>query len=262
LCGAQSGTAFAAKPKFRAREIILKRKTGLAGTVRIRAGGAGSGVDSMRPTYARSDGDGAGAPAASDETDQALLDAILRGEKRAMNALFARHKVRVYRFILRMTKSPALAEDLISEVFLEVWRRAGTFEGRARVSTWILSIARFKALGALRQLPREELNDEVMAQIEDPADDPETRLEKNDRAGRLRACLTRLSPEHRELIDLVYYHEKSIAEVSEIVGIPQGTVKTRMFAARKKLAQFLSETEVQPAAMRRAQMDVEALAAG
>jgi RNA polymerase sigma-70 factor (ECF subfamily) len=101
-----------------------------------------------------------------------------------------------------------------------------------------------------------------MAQIEDPADDPETRLEKNDRAGRLRACLTRLSPEHRELIDLVYYHEKSIAEVSEIVGIPQGTVKTRMFAARKKLAQFLSETEVQPAAMRRAQMDVEALAAG
>jgi RNA polymerase sigma-70 factor (ECF subfamily) len=216
----------------------------------------------MRPTYARSDGDGAGAPLAPGETDQALLDAILRGEKRAMNALFARHKVRVYRFILRMTKSPALAEDLISEVFLEVWRRAGTFEGRSRVSTWILSIARFKALGALRQLPREESNDEVMAQIEDPADDPETRLEKSDRAGRLRACLTRLAPEHRELIDLVYYHEKSIAEVSEIVGIPQGTVKTRMFAARKKLAQFLSETEARPAAMRRARIDSEALAAG
>ena len=198
----------------------------------------------MRPIYVRAEPDAVRPPAApGDVSDRMLLDALAAGDKHALSALFARHNVRVYRFILRMTKRPALAEDLVNEVFLEVWRRAGTFEGRSQVSTWILSIARFKALAALRQLPREEGNDDALAQIEDPAENAEALLERSDRASRLRACLTRLSPEHRELIDLVYYHERSIAEVSEIVGIPPGTVKTRMFAARKKLAEFLQEPE-------------------
>jgi RNA polymerase sigma-70 factor (ECF subfamily) len=130
---------------------------------------------------------------------------------------------------------------LISEVFLDVWRQAGKFEGRSAASTWMLSIARFKALSALRRRPEEELDDETAEQIEDHADDPETALAKKDKSSALRECLARLSADHREIIDLVYYHEKSVEEVAEIVGIPEATVKTRMFYARKKLSELLKE---------------------
>ena len=76
-----------------------------------------------------------------------------------MQVLFARHHVRVYRFVLRLVGNPTTAEDLISEVFLDVWRQADRFEGRSAVSTWMLAIARFKALSALRKRPDEELDE-------------------------------------------------------------------------------------------------------
>jgi RNA polymerase sigma-70 factor (ECF subfamily) len=172
-------------------------------------------------------------------SDEVLIGRIAQGDRLAMQVLFARHHVRVYRFVLRFVGDPAAAEDLISEVFLDVWRQAGRFEGRSAVSTWLLAIARFKALSALRKRPDEELDDEAAAAIEDPADDPEVVAQKKDKSEVLRKCLTALSPEHREIIDLVYYHEKSVEEVAEIVGIPENTVKTRMFYARKKLAELL-----------------------
>jgi len=158
-----------------------------------------------------------------------------------MQVLFARHHVRVYRFVLRLVRNEATAEDLISDVFLDIWRQAGKFEGRSQVSTWILSIARFKALSVLRRRPEEELDEETAERIEDQSDDPETALAKKDTGALLRQCLTALSAEHREIVDLVYYHEKSVEEVAGIVGIPEATVKTRMFYARKKLSELLKE---------------------
>jgi RNA polymerase sigma-70 factor (ECF subfamily) len=156
-----------------------------------------------------------------------------------MQVLFARHHVRVYRFVLRLVRNEASAEDLISEVFLDVWRQADRFEGRSAVSTWLLAIARFKALSSMRRRPDEELDEEAAGAIEDTSDTPEVSLQKKDKSGLLRKCLEQLSREHREVIDLVYYHEKSIEEVAEIVGIPEATVKTRMFYARKKLSELL-----------------------
>ena len=138
-------------------------------------------------------------------------------------------------------RNEATAEDLISDVFLDVWRQAGKFEGRSAVSTWLLSIARFKALSVLRTRTEEELDDETAGAIEDHADDPEVALAKKDKAAVLRECLSKLSNEHREIVDLVYYHEKSVEEVAGIVGIPEATVKTRMFYARKKLSELLKE---------------------
>jgi RNA polymerase sigma-70 factor (ECF subfamily) len=141
--------------------------------------------------------------------------------------------------VVRLVKNESTAEDLISDVFLDVWRQAGRFEGRSAVSTWLLSIARFKALSALRRRPDEELDEDTAGAIEDPSDDPEIALEKKDKSALIRKCLSGLSAEHREVVDLVYYHEKSVEEVAEIVGIPENTVKTRMFYARKKLAELL-----------------------
>ena len=174
-------------------------------------------------------------------SDEVLIARIAGGDRLAMQVLFARHQVRVYRFVLRLVRNEATAEDLISEVFLDVWRQAGKFEGRSAVSTWMLGIARFKALSVLRKRPEEELDEEMAEQIEDQTDDPEVALAKKDKAAVLRQCLSKLSAEHREIVDLVYYHEKSVEEVAGIVGIPEATVKTRMFYARKKLSEFLKE---------------------
>ena len=174
-------------------------------------------------------------------SDDVLIGRIAGGDRLAMQVLFARHHVRVYRFVLRIVRNEATAEDLISEVFLDVWRQAAKFEGRSAVSTWILSMARFKALSALRRRTEDELDEETAGTIEDPEDDPETALAKKDKGAALRQCLEKLSAEHREIVDLVYYHEKSVAEVASVVGIPEATVKTRMFYARKKLSELLKE---------------------
>ncbi len=111
-------------------------------------------------------------------SDEVLIGRIAKGDRLAMQVLFARHHVRVYRFVLRLVGNPSVAEDLISEVFLDVWRQADRFEGRSAVSTWMLAIARFK-------------------------------------------------------------------EVAEIVGIPENTVKTRMFYARKKLSELLQAAGIE-----------------
>ena len=176
-----------------------------------------------------------------DTSDEALIASIAGGDKRAMQMLFGRHNVKVYRFILRMVGREAVAEDLVNEVFLDVWRQAGRFEGRSKVSTWLLAIARFKALSALRQRQDGELDEDAIAAIEDTSDNPEEVLVKQERATLMRKCMDQLSAAHREIIDLVYYHEKSVEEVSEIIGVPQNTVKTRMFYARKRLADLLKE---------------------
>jgi RNA polymerase sigma-70 factor (ECF subfamily) len=172
-------------------------------------------------------------------SDEILIGRIAGGDRLAMQVLFARHHVRVFRFVLRLVRNEATAEDLISEVFLDVWRQAGRFEGRSQVSTWLLSIARFKALSVLRRKPEAELDEETAGAIEDTSDTPDVTLEKKQKADVIRKCLSGLSTEHREVVDLVYYHEKSVEEVAEIVGIPEATVKTRMFYARKKLAELL-----------------------
>jgi RNA polymerase sigma-70 factor, ECF subfamily len=172
-------------------------------------------------------------------SDEALIGAIAAGNRRAMQTLYARHNVRIYRFVLRLTNDSSLAEDLVSEVFIDVWRGAQGFKAKSRVSTWMLAIARHKALSALRRRSDARLDEYTAAVIADPADDAETTTNNRDRSAIVQQCLLQLSPLHREVLDLVYYHEKSVSEVAEIVGAPANTVKTRMFYARKRMQTLL-----------------------
>src|SRR4029077_4630639 len=176
---------------------------------------------------------------ARDSSDEILVERIAAGDKLAMQVLFARHRTPVYRWLLRFVGNETVAEDLLSDVFFDVWQQAGRFEGRSAVTTWLLSIARFKALSARRRRTHAELNEVIEATVADSADNAEVALEKKHEVEMLRSALTKLSPDHREIIDLVYYHEKSVGEVAQIVGVPAATVKTRMFYARKKLAELV-----------------------
>jgi RNA polymerase sigma-70 factor (ECF subfamily) len=183
-------------------------------------------------------------------SDEMLLKSVAEGDKAALHIMFARHRVRVFRFIQRMVRNAAIADDLVSQVFLDVWRSANKFESRARVSTWLLSIARFKALSSLRERRYENIEQDDVVGIVDSADTPDVALDRKETNAILRACIDKLSPAHREIIDLVYYHEQSVAEASMIVGIPVATVKSRMFFARKYLARMLVSAGFEAAAVR------------
>jgi RNA polymerase sigma-70 factor (ECF subfamily) len=175
--------------------------------------------------------------------DAVLIRRVAAADRTATQTLFSRHHIAVYRFVLQRLRDKALAEDVTSEVFLEVWRQAGQFEGRSTVVTWILAIARRKILAA-RINPRGVQSDSDEAADYDRADDPDAPLQARDRGTVLRRCITRLSAEHREMIDLVYYQEQSMESVATILGIPSNTAKTRMFHARKRLADELKKSGV------------------
>src|SRR6201988_2502826 len=138
---------------------------------------------------------------AQETSDEALIGLIADGDKRAMQVLYARHNVRVYRFIIRLTGNASLAEDLVSEVFLDVWRQAEGFESKSQVSTWLLAIARYKALSALPRRTDGHLDDHMAATIEDTADSPETVVHNKDRSIIVQQCLKQRSPAHRAVID-------------------------------------------------------------
>lgn len=181
---------------------------------------------------------------AEDATDVDLMSRIARKDRLALRSMFARYHMRLYRYLVRLTQNDAVAEDLVNEVFLNVWRKADGFQGKSAVSSWLFSIAHNRAVSELRKRTEERLDEAAAMAVADDADTPETVSMKADKADAIRRCLDALSADHREVIDLVYYQDKSVREVAEIVGVPENTVKTRMFHARRQLSHLLREAGI------------------
>jgi RNA polymerase sigma-70 factor, ECF subfamily len=178
-----------------------------------------------------------------EEADAVLMRRVATADRAAMLVLFSRHHLAVYRFVLQRVRDAALAEDVTSEVFLDVWRHADRFEGRSAALTWILAIARDKTFVACPKLRLQfDGNDDAGGKNAEAPDPP---LQARDRPTVLRRCMTRLSAEHREVIDLVYYQEQSMESVATILGIPRSTAKTRVVYARKRLADELKRFGVE-----------------
>jgi RNA polymerase sigma-70 factor, ECF subfamily len=177
--------------------------------------------------------------------DSELLERIAdRGDVSAMRLLFKRYNLRVSNFVRRFVNDANVAEDITSEVFIDLWRKADQFRGESQVSTWIMGIARFKALSSLRQRRDDALDDATAEAIPDSADNPEVAFQKADQMEIMRECMSHLSRVHREIIDLFYYNDKSVDEAAEIIGIPANTVKTRMFNARKRMSELLRQAGI------------------
>jgi RNA polymerase sigma-70 factor (ECF subfamily) len=176
--------------------------------------------------------------------DQVLIDSIIDGDKDALRQFYLRHYDYVLRIVTRHTRNAAVAEEVANEVFLEVWRTAKSFEAKSQVTTWLMAVARNKALSAMRRRTEAPLDEGYAATIEDPADDAAVSFEKRKRSEILRKCLMQLPRSQREVIDLVYYQEKSVGEAARSIGIPAATVRTRMFYARSRIAEMLSNIGV------------------
>jgi len=171
-----------------------------------------------------------------DKSDEALIAKVAAGNRLAMQVLYARHHSRIHRFLTRLAGDDALAEDILTDVFLSAWRHAHRFEGRMAVSTWLIAIARRKTQAVLRRDA-----DEGDGRKSEVATGARFAQERKDRGTPMRDHLMRLSREHREIIDLVYYHQKSVREIADIVGISETAVEIRMRDARRTLSELLEQ---------------------
>lgn len=170
----------------------------------------------------------------------ALLTRMAAGSETALREFYRQFHGQVYAFALKHLRDPADAADVLNEVMLEVWRSAGRFEGRSKVLTWVLGIAHHKAVDRLRRR-KNRVHDELDDQIED-ADSPNATdlIAAAQNAALLHRCLDGLSDTHRQIMHLAYFEDLSCEEISEISECPVGTVKTRMFHARRLLKRCLA----------------------
>lgn len=168
-------------------------------------------------------------------TDEQLLARIANADRDAFAVLYERHAERVLRFAMRIVGRPHLAEEVLQETMMIVWEQADRFEGRSKMTTWMLGIARNVAHGLLRREERGSRQADPAPATADPGPTAERQI-------RLEAALSRLSPHLREVVHLVFYEGLPLREVAEILEIPEGTVKSRMHYARKALAKELQWT--------------------
>lgn len=174
----------------------------------------------------------------SDGDEARLIERVVAGELRAFEALYRAYHPRLTRFIERMTRQPALTGEVLDDTLFVVWQRAERYNGRSKVSTWIFGIAYRKTLKAL-QARDEPLPDPDADETIEPGPGPEQRLSQWQLRATLLSALDRLSPEHRAVLALTYYHGMGYREIAEIVDCPVDTVKTRMFHARRRLLTLL-----------------------
>lgn len=172
--------------------------------------------------------------------DRALLAQVAAGSEPALEALYRRHETRLFRYLTGMMGGDAgRAGEVTCETFFEVWKQASTFRGESSVSTWIVAIARHRALSLLRRSRRAESDDAI---AEMAADDPDALARVTDRetVDRVREALTALSPEHREALELACSQDFSYTDIARILDCPVNTVKTRVYYARQHLKRALA----------------------
>ncbi len=170
--------------------------------------------------------------------DAALLARTAAREQSAFETLYRAYYPRLHHFLLRMTRRPNLAEEVLEETMLVVWRKARTFNGTCKPSTWIFAIAWRQALKALRKLDEPpELPDFDL--LRSTANGTDGELHRQQMGRHLRAAMAGLSAEHRAVLELTYYQGYACREIAQMMHCPVDTVKTRMFYARRRLKTLL-----------------------
>jgi len=177
---------------------------------------------------------------ANDLEQRAMMSAIASGDKAALAALYRALEKPVFRFIRSRLNDPFEAGDILHDVFIEVWRSAGRFEGRSKVQTWIFGIAYRKVIDAHRRRGRMDVTDEIPDTADD-SPDAEACLAGAEEAAHVRHCLGTLKDDHRTVISLAFFDDMTYGEISSVVGVPEGTVKTRVFHAKKLLMRCLEQ---------------------
>ena len=173
------------------------------------------------------------------DVDRDRLARIARGDRSAFEDLYRAYQPRIFGYLYRTLGSAENAEEVATDVMVEVWKQAGTFRGDSKVSTWIFGIARFKALTGLRRVRTDTVEVEAAGPLIDPGERPDEVLERDSMKSRIRRALAQLSEDHREVMELTFFQGFTYPEIAAVVDCPVNTVKTRMFHARKQLRELL-----------------------
>lgn len=181
--------------------------------------------------------DTANEPAAE---EVAWIHRIGKGDKAALEQLYQRYASRIFRFVIRMMKDEAKAEELVNDVMMEIWKSAASFEGRSSPSTWILGIARFRTLNAVRGKKLDTVELSQAPEAVDEREDASAAKSHEQLRALMRQTIARLPDEHREVVELTFFHDCSYKEIADILQCPENTVKTRMYHAKAKLKPWLT----------------------
>jgi RNA polymerase sigma-70 factor (ECF subfamily) len=169
--------------------------------------------------------------------DRDWLVGVAGGDLVAFENLYRHYEKRIYQYVYLLAGNASIAEDVVVETMLAVWRGARRFAHASRVSTWIFGIARHKAFDALRRVARERNNVPVEEAMElaDTSESAADQMSRGQEAKLLRAGIAKLSREHQEVLRLVFYEELPYEEIASLLGVPLNTVKTRVYYAKQQL---------------------------
>lgn len=177
--------------------------------------------------------------AATDSELRGFLTRIGQGDKSAFSALYREMEKPLFRFVSLKLNDPFQSGDILHDVFLEIWRNAGRFEGRSSAKTWMFGIAYRKVMDVFRRSARVELTEDMPEQ-EDDGPDAEACLLAVEESAHVRHCLGELKPQHRLAVELAFFEDLSYREIADVTQVPEGTVKTRVFHAKQLLLRCLS----------------------
>ena len=176
-------------------------------------------------------------------SDVELLHAIARGDEQSLASLYDRYRLILFGLILRILHSRPEAEDVLQDVFIQVWKRAADYdESRGRAFTWLATLARSRAIDRLRALDSRQrtANESLEGAVESVSDAAEDAF-KSEQREVVRDALDALPPEQRQTLVLAYFEGLTQSEIAERLGTPLGTVKTRMRSGMIKLRELLGE---------------------
>ena len=174
--------------------------------------------------------------------DLDLIHRMQAGDDNAVRDLYALYGQRLYAYALRLTNDPATAEDVTQNTLVTAWRTARTFRGEGRLIAWLLGIVHHTAMKVLRGDTR-YLDDVAEEIVSEDQPSPEEQAQVKDERRWVRQGIQSLSPEHRAVLDLVFYQSLSLNEAAQVLNIPVGTVKSRLSYARDHLRGVLARTE-------------------
>ena len=174
--------------------------------------------------------------------DLDLIRRMQAGDDDAVRDLYAQYGQRLYAYALRLTDDPATAEDVTQNTLVTAWRTAHTFRAEGRLIAWLLGIVHHTAMKAIRNRTN-YLGDVAEETIREEQPSPEEQAQVKDERRWVRQGMQSLSPEHRAVLELIFYQELSLNEVAQVLNIPVGTVKSRLSYARTHLRGVLARTE-------------------
>jgi RNA polymerase sigma-70 factor (ECF subfamily) len=168
-------------------------------------------------------------PQPSTEDDASLLSLVQSGDEHAMASLFDRYSKVVYSVALRVLRDPASAEDVLQEIFMQIWRNPDSFSAaRGSLGGWLAVVSRNRSIDALRRKrPTDSVDDVVLASPYNLADE----AERNSMMERARGVIANLPTEQRKTLEMAFYDGLTHSEIAEMTGDPLGTVKTRIRSA-------------------------------